>query len=529
MSLFQAITDFFESIFKKSSPEVQKKQMLRKLEIEIREFSPAICKNGMLQPNFGEAIYGLYKNCRALDNLFSVTVSPNDIQRQKRFEAQLIVTGYSISDQSAFSELSFENRKADVLAEPKNPDRIYLHQRKQLEKLIKELNTENFKKMDEEILNLRQFVEFCHYSFVPFLQIFDTNFIPANFSYQPSYVEVPINKASNLLEDLYYQTSGLKISTGLAEAVLALAQLRKGEELTDSEKESYIGNLKKINFILNKILQPSKMKTLVRLCKQDLAYEPGVAKYTGSPRQDFANMLQSRFDAEEQRIKIEIQDETITDEVNALFPDIPMEEVGAYNQTYNNLLLEEVNMSFKWILPLRILKTFLKTYLPSSVKGLLNDIVIEGFFNNPAYKSSFSSIVFSSINAESEIQNFEDSFGDDKKNSIAVLQSYIKDSKKDKDFYKRLEKMVQIINNDAHNVLQAQVTVLFSLYRELGELLADAKKPSSEIISNLKVLMLSSRNRDNTSFLETQYGNWNIFFEIMKNYVIINTGDMKHE
>ena len=108
MSLFQAITDFFESIFKKSSPEVQKKQMLRKLEIEIREFSPVIYKNGMLQPNFGEAIYGLYKNCRALDNLFSVTVSPNDIQRQKRFEAQLIVTGYSISDQSAFSELSFD-------------------------------------------------------------------------------------------------------------------------------------------------------------------------------------------------------------------------------------------------------------------------------------------------------------------------------------------------------------------------------------------------------------------------------------
>ena len=84
-------------------------------------------------------------------------------------------------------------------------------------------------------------------------------------------------------------------------------------------------------------------------------------------------------------------------------------------------------------------------------------------------------------------------------------------------------------NDDAHKVLQAVCTSLSSLSRQLGELLADAKKPSSEIISNLKVLMMSSRNRDNTNFLEANYANWNIFFEIMKNYVIINTGDIKHE
>ena len=41
--------------------------------------------------------------------------------------------------------------------------------------------------------------------------------------------------------------------------------------------------------------------------------------------------------------------------------------------------------------------------------------------------------------------------------------------------------------------------------------------------------MMSSRNRDNTNFLESNYEKWNIFFEIMKNYVIINSGEIKHE
>jgi len=529
MSLFQTISNLFESIFKKSSPEVQKKQLQKKIEMEIREFKPQICRDGMLLPNFGEAIFALYKNTTPLDNLFSVTLNPNDMHRQHRFEAQLIMTGYSSEDQQVFESLSFENRKEKILEELQNPDREYMRQRKQLEKVLKALNTENFKKMDADILNLRQFVEFCHYGFLPFLQAFDSNFVPNDFMYQPKYVEMPATKALNLLEDLYYQLSGLAITTTTAEAVIAIAKLRKGGELSDTEYNNYMSNIKKINYIKNKILQPEKLKVLIRMCHNDITYEPQIAKYTGSPRQDFANMLQARFDLDEQKIKTEIQNETISDAVNTLFPNLPLDEVGAYNQIYNDLLQTEASMSFKWILPLRILKSFLKHYVPSGVKALLNDIVIEGFFNNPSYKSTVSSVVYSVLNADEEMQAFESSFGPDQKNSIAVLESYVKDSKKDKDFQKRLEKMISNINNDAHNLLQSQVTALLSLNRLLGELLADAKKPSSEIIQNLKVLMMSSRNRDNTNFIESQYGNWPVFFDIMKNYVIINTGEINHE
>jgi hypothetical protein len=85
--------------------------------------------------------------------------------------------------------------------------------------------------------------------------------------------------------------------------------------------------------------------------------------------------------------------------------------------------------------------------------------------------------------------------------------------------------MVLSINNDANKLIQTVTSRFFSLYKELGELLADSKKPSSELIQNLKVLMLSSRNKENTSTLEKQYPNWKIFFEIMKNYAIINSGE----
>lgn len=527
MSFVQSIIDFLESIFKRSSPEVQKKQLLKKLDAEIRDFSPVICKNGLLQPNFGEAIFALYKHTKPLDNLFAVTVSPNDIPRQHRFEAQLISTGYSDEEQRILEALTFQNRKMEIQSELQNQDRVYIHQKNQNERIIKALNSDGFKRMDKDILDLRQFVEFCHYGFVPFLQIFDTNFVPADPSYEPTYIEIPVAKALNLLEDLYYQISGLNISSVTANMIIALANLRKGSEITPQERDLYLGSLKKINYVIKQIIPPERLKVLIRYCKHDLSYEPKIAQYTGSPRQEFANMLQTRFETDEQRIKSELQDEQITEEVSALFPNIQLDEVASYNQKYNSLLQADTSLSFQWILPLRILKTFLHHYLTSSVKALLNDIVIEGFFNNPAYKTNFSSVVYAAINAETELDSFEASLGTDQKNSISVLESYIKDSKKDKDFYKRLEKLVLSINNDAYKIVQGEVTNLYSLYKELGELLEDAKKPSSEIISNLKVLMMSSRNRENTNFLESQYPNWKIFFDIMKNYVIINSGEMQ--
>lgn len=527
MSLFQTIADILESIFKHSSPEVQKKQLIRKMDAEMKEFTPLICANGMLQPNFGEAIYALYKNVTPLDNLFSVTVSSNNLPRQHRFEAQLIMTGYSPENQELLDMLTFEARKEEVIADYSVADRIYLRQRQRLEKIIKDLNSETFRQMDKDILCLRQFVDFCHYNYVPFLQLFDSNFEPNSPLYQPAYREVQISKAANLLEDMYYQMGDLKITNVISEAVLALARLRKNGDLSPTEEKSYISNLKKINYVINKVISPQKLKTIIRMAKLDPNYEPQVAVYTGSPRQEFATMYQQKFVADEQRIKSELQDEKITEEVSTLFSGASLEEVNPYNQQYNSLLQNDTSFSFQWILPLRILKTFLRFYISDSVKALINDIVIEGYFNNPTYKSSFSQVVYSVINAADELDAFERSFDAGQPNSIAVLESYVRDSKKDKDFYKRLEKLVITINDEAHNLLQTTVTSLNSFHKEMGELLEDAKKPSSEIITNLKVLMMSSRNRENTNMLELQFPNWKIFFEIMKNYVIINTGEMQ--
>ena len=177
--------------------------------------------------------------------------------------------------------------------------------------------------------------------------------------------------------------------------------------------------------------------------------------------------------------------------------------------------------------PLKILKTFTTVYYTEPVKTLLNDIVIEGFFNNPNYKSQFSQTVFSANEVAEKIQAFENSFAPNGPNNEQLIKGYIRDSHKDSDFSKKLVSQVDGINVEAKSLIQRQVSALFSLYNELGDLLQDAKKPSCEIVQNLKVLMMSSRNRDSTDYIENNYEKWKVFFEIMRNYAIITTVEKK--
>ena len=50
MALFQNLIDFFQELFMPASPEVKKRIALRKLENEVRDYTPQIYKNDMLLP-----------------------------------------------------------------------------------------------------------------------------------------------------------------------------------------------------------------------------------------------------------------------------------------------------------------------------------------------------------------------------------------------------------------------------------------------------------------------------------------------
>lgn len=500
---------------------MQHRAQRKKLENELHSFSVQLYKNGRVLPNFAEAIRILYVHTKPLNDLFVETIGGSDILRRQRFESQLVLTGFTPDDQEAVELLSYEKRKQSAVEAHDKSDREFVAQRRMLDKLLRLLEGDTFKNIDKELIALHQLVDLCRFNFVAMLQPFDAHFSSMNISYQPSYEEVSLARLGNAIEDLYVQLAGLQINAAVAQAVIALAQLRAGAPLTAERNDAYIENIKKIAYVITHILTQEHLLVLIRIFKEDASYNPKVVEYKESARINFATRLQQQYQADEQRIKAELKDMRLSDELSNLFGGENLVPLVGYDSAMNAKLRENTALAFMYITPLQILKTFLERYVTEPIQLLANNIVIEGFFNNPTYKTEFSTTVYAVCESLARIAAFENSFARGNQYDSAVLEGYIRDSHKDTSFYSKMETLVTTINVNAQKLMQEEINTLRSFYIQMDELLADAKKPQCEIISNLKVLLLSSRNRDSTDLLEQQMASWEIFFEIMKNYTII--------
>ena len=525
MAFIQSLTELIQSLFMSSSPEVKKRQALRKIENELKDVRPVFYKNGVIQVNFAEALRILYVNTRPVEDILSNTLCTEDLARNRHYSEQLLLTGFTSEAQDILVKMSYENRKAGAL-EAKSLNRYFESEHRELEKVVRELNTADFVKIDLVLDRLQQLNDICKYSYITALRLFDINF-NSNLNYKPSFQPIPADLVETSLLDLYYVTADMDITNSLASAIMALAQLMNHGYFSEEKKRALMINLRQIQSILKHNFTSSFLTKLIRLAKKLPDFVPEKAVYHGNARQNYANYLEDRFNVDQSRLKTEIQDLTIKTQLKELFGENEMASLVGYNAELNAQLKQSTPVSFMWITPMQVLKTFVKNYYELHVKPLVNDVAIEGFFNNPAYKTEFSSDIYACNEIMEHIAKFEERFSRNNEFDEAIIVSLIHDSHRDKDFEIRLKALVEKINKVAKELIQTEVNNINALYKKLGEMLVDSKKPNSDVITNLKVLMISSRNRDNSDALEKQYPLWSVFIEIMKNYVIIGNIEKK--
>ncbi len=525
MSFLQKISDFLQSLFSPNSPESIQRQAIRKIENDLRVLAPNLYKNGLIQPSFAETLRILFQNTEPILDLLSQTLCSTDLETSRKFEEQLLLTGFSEEAKTTLEEFAYEKRKAGAM-EADSIIRYFEGEHRKLEKVVRELNSQEFIKIDATLDKIKQLNDICRFSYITALKIFDSGF-STKIDYTPEFQALPPDILENSLLDLYFVMADMDITNSVFNAVLALAKLTKGGSVSDSYATNLKDNFKKIQSIVKHIFTKEVLMDLIRLAKKNCEYIPDRSVYKGNVRQKYADYLENRFRVDEARLKSEIQDATISNEINQIFGQMQLAPVVGYSKELDNQLRQSTPCSFLWITPMQLLKNFIRLYFLEHVKPLLNDIVIEGFFMNPTYKSEFSSVVFAINDAAERIEAFEAKFKRGAVFDEANITSLIRDSHKDSSFESTLKDMVDRVNKTAKEVIQNETTNVFQLYKKIKDILVESKKPSSEIIQNLKVLMISSRNRNNSDFMESQYGQWKVFLEIMKNYVIIGTIEKK--
>jgi len=523
MSFFGRLARIFQNLFSGVKPENRIKFELKKNEAALRALQPGLYKAGRVLPNVGEAFRVLAIHTKPVYDILSATITGPDIPRNGYFSDLLLATGYTAEEQELLASLSFAQRKEEIRASL-NQVKTFDEQKKRLEKLLKALSSPVFQQIDIVLCRLIQFSDICQFNYLTALHLFDPDYSPGLHTGTANFQEIPLETLENVFMDFYYLTGRFELTASIGRAVLTLGE-QQHTLSSEEEKEEILGHLRKISAVLKKVLSPAILVQFLSLIRNDPQVEPQTAVYEKTAITGFIDRKRKQFEADQQRIKTEVQDETISAEVARMFGSRPLAVLAGYNQETNAFLQSNTSLSFMWITPLLILKTFLTDFFGEPLQTLFNTLVVEGFFNNPVHKSEFSATVYYCTESRNRILAFENSFSKGEPNDTALITGYVRDSHKNTEFLKNLNQMVQTINMEAQQLIQSEITQLYDLYLKTEIIITDARKPNADFISNIKLLFSSARNRDNAEILEKQHPYWNIFLEIMKNYAII--GDIE--
>ncbi len=526
MGLLSSFFNFFASLFSGLSPESKQKQDMRKIEAELKNMQPLLYKNGAAQPAFAEAFRLLQVHTKPIENILSATFKNQDLNIRNYYSGILVETGLSDRAKALREKLLYENRKNDFFAVA-NEQRIIDSQRHDMEAILREIMAPGFSQIEKTLQGLDLLYDLCSFAFTPLIRQFEPDYLPDSLNAEHHYTEVPLEALEKKLLDYYYVAGNLTITAPMGRAICALSIYAKGGETTEKEQEEILSSLRKISGIIKKIITPQIITQFMKLIRNDINFVPKTSMDNRRYISEYSERLKKQFENDTQRIQLELQNELIEKETKSLFNEKPLLELEGYNQANNTLFQQCGAGSFLWIMPLQIIKTFESIYISDKVKALLNDLVVEGFFNNPQYKSDFSAIVYNCVEGSGNIEAFENSFTKGQPNDTLLMTGYLRDSRTNPDFLKNLTQMINNINKQAKKLLQTEVSAIYQLWQKLQELIPDSKKPQPELISNLKVLFMSPRNRDNAEFLEMNFAQWSIFLDVMKNYAII--GDVNRD
>ncbi len=527
MAFLNAIINILKNLFSVKNSDTGYMGTLKNIENELKSLQPQLYKNGFLTPNLAELLHILYVESKELFNLFSETIASDDSQKITKYTDMLISTGFYAESRDLWNSISYDERKKELEESGEN-HKLYEEQHRRLEKILHQLDSDEFVRIEKVIREIDRLVDICRFNYISVLHQFDPSFSSDNPSRIPEFRPVLLADIEHTLMDIYYIASSLDIKVSEARAVISLAELQKGSSLSEEETNKIMQSLKKINAVFRNILTKSTLQKMIFLSKNTTEFQPQTAQYTRKLIQPFKERIRKQFDADTKRIISEFQDLRIKKELMELFGPRELLPLHGYSHETNDFLQRNSTESFQYITPMQILKTFIHIYFIDQIISLLNDIVVEGFFSNPLYKTEFAASVFACGECRNRITEFEKTFEKNGENDIYLLKSYTNEGLQNTELLKKMSQMIDNANRQARNLIETQANYFNDLYNKIAALISESKKSSTTDISNIKMLITSTRNKDNADLLEKQYSKWRIFLDIMQNYVIIASIEKKN-
>ena len=525
-AFFDAVLDFFTSLFGGSSPEYKRKQQLKHLSASLKSRPTQIYQqDGTLLPTFAATLYQIFQFLKPIKEIFDATVSNQDRRVVERYHDALLELAFTEEQHQMRKKFVFSERVAEISNRKMPTERIIEEQGKEFTQFLKVLDTSTMHQASILLEKLDTIVDFCHFDINGFLASFDSAFQTHagqdTTVESPSFHSVEVAEVIPPLLDFYYLLSRISLIPSLAD-VIAILEARKNKiPLSDEIKGRFHRIFQAVNWLIEQRVNKEDVLSIIRLTKKDPDFMPEKPKIENNYVRDYKSRLTENFQSDSRKMLQEQQNNEIQGLITATFGSTTLETLEGYTESTDTLLQEFTPFSLEWIKPLEIIKTFAINYFEPHFTQILRSIIVEGYFNNRNMQTSLSSAYYFCETVSAKLAEFELLFTKDHPCSIEVLTGYLTGMEKGMDFEKPLRKIVENMNNHAKKFVQDSVNQYAEMYNFCTIIQEEHKKSVPEYITNIRTLTASTKNTESFSFLEKEITVFRNFLEIMKKYAIV--------
>ncbi|HAP43764.1 MAG: hypothetical protein A2087_05400 [Spirochaetes bacterium GWD1_61_31] len=517
MNFITRFIEFLKHLFQLDDPLQAE---LKKLAKGIAHIKPPYYrqKHNLVLPGFAQDLFLFCSALKPLMDMADRTLAHPDLRVTKHYFDHLIdcrLPTEILEQKSLFTYEGMKARMGNIV----RSDEVFEGINHDFQTFLRHLDSMMGGDVNTELQEMQRFVEICRHDWERTLGFFDPGISLDNKNYGLDPQPCEGDQFSPEMIDIYFLTMDFNFSETLYRNFM-LVYAKHAPDTVASQEQRITAIFSTLNKILQLRLSSDILLALARLTRHDPVYSPTVKHDTNDFISDYRRRIISQFEKDRERLQRERHENAIAKDIKELFGDLEIYSVEGYDDHNDQYLRRETPMGFTHIKAVSILKTFVHGLFDERVKETIKRILVEGYFDNKVYQNNLANILYQCDRTTNRIAGFESNLKSNSKNSINSIRRYIDEIRHGKDMMPFLSRMVDEINHNAREICEDETGLFQMLSDAVGELLADYKKSSPDIVTNIRT-MGGARNKELLGALIAGRNLLDTFVRVMRNFSVI--------
>jgi hypothetical protein len=522
MSFLKALKDFFLGLFLRNPEEAHKRRELKKIYNFLATVRPSYYRpsQAAVLPGFAGVLYTYCQFLRPVADIVKKTIASSDLRQSRKYFDLLIDSHLPAQERERKVFFSYEGM-LDRVRSAVNPEEETEEITREFQSFMKVLESPEIRLLDGELMDMERLVDLCRHDYERLLGVFDPGVNTDNPKYKPEFLSAAGEAVAPELIDYYYIVSGFFFTPRMEDNLAILLERVSPRDIDMALQRQ---KLKKYLSALNKMfsyqLSGEVLLALLRAIKSDPGFVPDTARGKTSFLEAYKSRFFTQFQRDKERILRERHEDAISQDIKALFGDLDILEVEAYNDYNSGVLAKESPESFIFVKPMRILKTFIYSIFELKMKDSIKRVLVEGYYDNKIFQNNMANVFFQCEHSAERFSQFEEDLSSNARVSIISMKRYIEEARRGKDVAVFLNKFADTVNNRAREILENETNLFNMLAEALFDVLGDFKRSTPELITNIRTLG-AAKNKDLIQAVSSGYADINRLVKIMRNFTIV--------